>query len=313
MEKIVEIVGRQLRSESTAEEEKLLSEWIEKDPANAKVYEEIKWIWDNAAQHYEQEEVNVEEAWSLFSQKRAEQEILQQTKNNTKKVWLAAAAVVMAMLFGYLYISPVATDQNEVVYTAGTKSTENIQLPDGSAIWLNKNAAITYAEQNGQRHVVLTGEAFFDVAHDEEKPFVIRTGKMNTQVLGTSFNIRHQTGEPTVVSVASGKVKVYDDRQTVLLTKGEESLYHSASGKLEKNARQDPNFLSWKTEKLVFENSTIDYVIVALERHYGHKLKAQQSDVDEVRLTASFDQQPLDQVLDLIYLTTDVQLTISNP
>lgn len=311
MEKIVEIVGKQLRGEITTGENEHLAEWLKSDAANQKVYEEIKWVWDNTAQHYKEEEVNIGEAWSAFTKQR--DQMAQEKAPLEKRVWIAAAAIVLAMLFGYLYINPISTTKNEVRYAANSTIQENIQLPDGSLIWLNKNAKVTYGESNGERLVTLAGEAFFEVAHDANKPFVIHTGNMQTQVVGTSFNIRYQAEEPVVVSVASGKVKVYDDNQTILLTKGQESQYHATTGKLEKKASQDPNFLSWKTGKLVFENSTIDYVIRTLFRHYGQQLTAIQPDVDNVRLTASFEQQSLEQVLELIYLTTDVQLTISNP
>ncbi|MEQ9288583.1 MAG: FecR domain-containing protein [Cyclobacteriaceae bacterium] len=311
MEKIVEIVGKQLRGEITTGENEHLAEWLKSDAANQKVYEEIKWVWDNTAQHYKEEEVNIGEAWSAFTKQR--DQMAQEKTPLGKRVWIAAAAIVLAMLFGYLYINPIPTTKNEVVYAANNTIQENIQLPDGSLIWLNKNAKVTYGESNGERLVTLAGEAFFEVAHDANKPFVIHTGNMQTQVVGTSFNIRYQAEEPVVVSVASGKVKVYDDNQTILLTKGQESQYDARTGKLEKSVSQDPNFLSWKTGKLVFENSTIQYVTQTLFRHYGQQLAAIQPDVDEVRLTASFEQQSLEQVLELIYLTTDVQLTISNP
>lgn len=162
-------------------------------------------------------------------------------QRNKKWYWAAAILLVAsAGLFALLQInkgeknsSPVSY-VNEVSTRPGSKS--KIQLPDGSMVWLNAGSKLTYTKDFGKknREVMLTGEAFFDVTKNPEKPFLIQTNSINIKVLGTAFNVKaYPEDKQTETSLIRGNIEV-----TI------------------KNRPNDKIFLS-PSEKLVVENSSV--------------------------------------------------------
>jgi hypothetical protein len=113
-----------------------------------------------------------------------------------KKQWLVAASLLAGLcLSAYIYrnnildyVSPITTRQ----IAAANGKIVNITLADGTKIWLNGGSKLTYPDKfrGDRREITLTGEAFLDVAHDDHQSFIIHTGAVRTQVLGTSFNIK---------------------------------------------------------------------------------------------------------------------------
>ncbi|WP_131537287.1 FecR family protein [Pedobacter nototheniae] len=133
---------------------------------------------------------------------------------NLRRFIGSAAAILVVAIGIYFFRSNLSSfinpvHQQEIWSKAGER--KKIQLADGSKIWLSPNSKLNYPDQfnDKQRIVSLDGEAFFEVAHDEKHPFIIKTGKVNTAVLGTSFNISAYSKENTVnVTLVSGKVAV---------------------------------------------------------------------------------------------------------
>lgn len=165
--------------------------------------------------------------------------------SNPRKKWYWAAAAILVLSFGLLWLTrpgkaentgseTAASDINEVSTRPGSKSM--VKLPDGSVVWLNAGSKISYNKDFGKelREVYLTGEGFFDVSKNKEKPFIIHTSSIKIKVLGTAFN-----------------VKAYpEDKQT------ETSLIH---GSIEVTIRNRPNdkIILAPSEKLIVENNEV--------------------------------------------------------
>ncbi len=170
-------------------------------------------------------------------------------QRNKKWYWAAAILVIASTgLFALTQLNKgeknnaLASYVNEVSTRPGSKS--KIQLPDGSMVWLNAGSKLTYTKDFGKknREVVLTGEAFFDVTKNPEKPFLIQTNSINIKVLGTAFNVKaYPEDKQTETSLIRGNIEV-----TI------------------KNRPNDKIFLS-PSEKLVVEN------IVAIENYKNEK------------------------------------------
>jgi transmembrane sensor len=139
------------------------------------------------------------------------------SKSSAKK-WMVAASLIAGLSISvtaawyYRYmlldrVSPIMTKQ----LVAANGQMVNITLADGTKVWLNGGSKLTYPEsfRGKKREVMLVGEAFMDVAHDPEKAFIVHTGNVHTQVLGTSFNVKAYPEDSFIkVDVKSGKVAV---------------------------------------------------------------------------------------------------------
>ncbi|RFS21710.1 FecR family protein [Chitinophaga silvatica] len=203
----------------------------------------------------------------------------------------AASVLLMAGLFALLNngrskttVPTLALQQNK----AGERKI--IQLSDGSTIHLGAASQLQYPEQfTGEtREITLNGEAFFEIATDPGHPFIIHTGSIATTVLGTSFKIAAFEGQPLVVSVATGKVRVDDSsngqiRQLAILTAGKQVSWINEKASLENIRSED--VAGWQTGRLVFNNQTLQEVATTLERWYDVKISFSHSQKAKEKVT----------------------------
>lgn len=173
-------------------------------------------------------------------------------------------------------IDPVSTKQ----LTAVNGQVINYTLADGTKVWLNGGSKLTYPDKfRGElREITLEGEAFLEVAHDAKKSFIVHTGSIRTQVLGTSFNVKAYPEQSFVkVDVASGKVGVMpaQNAPTVFLTPAEEVIVDKKTNTSLKAKNIDITLLTdWRDGGLTFKNAALGEVVNALEHRFNVKIKA---------------------------------------
>ena len=195
-------------------------------------------------------------------------------------------------------------------------------LPDGSHIVLNSGSKVTYPDKfrNGKRDISLQGEAFFKVVRDEQKPFIVHTGHMRTQVLGTSFNIQAYPNEQTMrVSVLTGKVAVslYKDsidstpQQQQLLTVNEQVYFDRITGAFEKQYVSAMPSVAWTEGKLILRNVSFLEIAHTLERWYNVRIELHPTTGESCRFTANFGENTtLNDVLEMLRITNHIQYSI---
>jgi ferric-dicitrate binding protein FerR (iron transport regulator) len=193
-----------------------------------------------------------------------------------------------------------------------------IRLNDGSVIHLGSDSKLEYPEVfNGtSREIVLTGEAFFEIAEDPAHPFIVHTGNIQTTVLGTSFKIDAFTGCPLSVAVATGKVRVdrkYGNelKQMAVLTPGNEMVWDSHQAK--RHTVDISDVEGWKKGRLVFNNATLKEIAVELERTYNVKIsfKEQQKQLERLTVTL-FVASPLSRTLETLAAGSNFRYSINN-
>lgn len=193
-----------------------------------------------------------------------------------------------------------------------------IRLNDGSVIHLGSDSKLEYPEvfKGASREIVLTGEAFFEIAEDPAHPFIVRTGNIQTTVLGTSFKIHAFTGHPLSVAVATGKVKI-DRRdgdkveQLAVLTPGNEIVWDQHQVKLNTIAIADVE--GWQRGRLVCNNKTLKEIAMELERSYNVKISFKKQQKQEERLTVTlFVSSPLAQTLETLAAGSNFRYSINN-
>ncbi|MFB3388643.1 FecR family protein [Flavobacterium sp. LAR06] len=221
------------------------------------------------------------------------------------KNWAIAASLLLLMGLSFLvYQSSVSTITKQYATKPGEHA--KIMLSDGTKIWLNAGSLLKYPAQfkGDTREVYLTGEAFFDVAKDKKHPFIIHTDKMDTKVLGTSFNVQaypdHTTQE---VSVLTGRVNVKSivTQENVYVTPGQKVVFKSQNNKLKAFTDIPVNSISlWRKNIIVFEDAPLPEVIATINRNYNVTVEIGNKNLNNLKISAYFKELPVDEVVALV-------------
>jgi ferric-dicitrate binding protein FerR (iron transport regulator) len=213
-------------------------------------------------------------------------------KKWVKKSKLLAAACVLGLagIGAYLYVNRSGPSQGSSVNNAETLSilsvprgqTGWVQLADGTKVWLNAASTLRYpASFSGKERVVeLSGEALFEVAQNATMPFLVRSGDMQVQVLGTRFDMKSYTDEPVrKIALLEGSVKIIRGMETAILHQGDEAEieYPSQGDKIEPirvNHGIDPGLvLAWKEGYMQFNNDDLQAVMREIARNYDYNIE----------------------------------------
>ncbi len=251
-----------------------------------------------------------------------------------------AASIIGFSFFVYDKINakePIKNSLNEVATKRGSKSF--IKLPDGTQVWLNADSKLTFKENFGDktREVSLNGEAFFDVFHDAEHPFIIHTGKADVKVLGTTFNIRNYPLEKTMeATLVKGKIEVtLTDRpdekiiihpqEKIIISKennfpvNTESKAKNIAATVDKVILTTATFkdslmaeTSWMKDKMVFVNQCLGKIAEELERKFAVTIVFKTNAVKQYRYTGVFDKETVSEIFHIIQLSRKINYSINN-
>ncbi|WP_192348669.1 FecR family protein [Algoriphagus sp. Y33] len=238
-------------------------------------------------------------------------------KSSVRKRYLVPSlmAVAMVLLSGVLFYRLFyvgSPDQRmKLVTENGQKTT--VVLSDGTKVSLNSGTTLTYPEtfDENVRKVELDGEAFFQVERDEARPFTIVSGELSTKVLGTSFNINTHGASVIKVGVVTGKVKVGDGDQEVVLTPGLESEYKLESRSFLINKVDVSEINSWMDDRIVFRNLPLDQAFDQLERWYDVEFIYDIKELINCKINGDFNDQRLRSVLETLGFIYGIQYEIS--
>ncbi len=224
----------------------------------------------------------------------------------------AAAAVVVFALLAILwrgYQAEISTAGTESDLAAATptiyqveigQAPKRFELPDGSFVWLNAGSRLTIAADFGVavRAVSLVGEAFFDVQRDTLHRFIVQTGTIHTQVLGTSFNVSAYKREPIQVSVATGWVQVSDSaKHQVRLNPSDQVVIHSDTQDWEKGKVPLAHIASWREGVIWLNGSMLSEVVNKFERRFGHSFVMAQPETGTCKLYGKVSMQNISGLL----------------
>lgn len=254
-------------------------------------------VWDLSGRYEGKFNPDADAAWNRF---KATARPVRKLKPNYFR-WINAAAIALAMgVLAWIWINKAPSLQS--VRTLASERKE-IRLDDGTKVILNHNSSLHFAKNligEQERKVVLEGEAYFDVAHDKDKQFVIAAGDATITVLGTAFNVRAYPGEAGVeVEVERGIVQLGDESHKVVLHAGEKSEWRPG---IALQAEKSPglNAQSWRTGRLVFASLPLSNAMKALERNYEVKIDISHSGIQDCVLTSNFDKEPLNRVFAIL-------------
>ncbi|NIG55039.1 FecR family protein [Chitinophaga sp. Cy-1792] len=250
--------------------------------------------------------------------------------------WMAAAVCIFLGVAGIKYL-PELNNHNGPSHVSHLVTTRpghrmQLKLPDGTSVWMNASSSISYSGdfEGHLREVRLSGEAFFDVAPDNNRPFVIHTNTIDVRVLGTAFNIRSYDDEKeTETALIRGAVEVTlrnDPGKKIILKPKEKILINNnrcdsannlatpkqseespliVLSKIRYWGRDSSNNLesAWVRNRLVFDKETLTDIAGKIERWYNVKINISDSRISESRYTGNFENEKLEEVLEALRLT----------
>ena len=259
------------------------------------------------AKHYEERRLDTDKAWQQFAGKHQIRRSV-----SFRRYWMAAASVLLLLVgFGTYFI----TDRNSpewVAITTDPGQIKEVYLPDSTLISMAGSSFLRYdakAYGKERRVVEMKGKAFFLVTRNEARPFSVYTERTEVTVLGTSFQVNEQP-RGTDVNVMTGKVRFAVtgcEMDKVILTAGMSASYSMENNGITILKEEDLNNLSWKTRQLRFNDTPLEKVIDDLNEYYQVKV-INKTEAPNLKLTATFNDLPLEEVLLVINQTLDTRL-----
>ena len=296
-----------LLGEASPEEEQVVIEWMKENETHQEYYNQFKKIWDQSKALASGSNVDVNKAWERFQNKIAGQHEPSKILRPRFSWIKIAASFILIAGFGIAFmLINKNTEPKEMVAQTG----QNVlidTLSDGSVITLNKRSTITYPSKfkGSTRAIALKGEAFFNVAPDKKKPFIISVNDVEVTVVGTSFNIKSENGNTEVV-VETGVVHVTRSGKTVELNAGEKVVMHANDSIASKEAVDEKLYNYYRTKEFVCDETPLWKLVQVLNEAYDAKIIIGRKELNDKRITTIFYNESLEKILEVIHLTFDI-------
>jgi len=328
----INLIYKKLSGELTPPEAKQLNAWIAQSDDNRLTATSVEKAWQASDNLQPKVEVDLDTEFAslenllddepaVTSKKEA---TIKPIKTPTQKAaprrnWLSIAAGLLLLIgAGFLLrnsLSSGGTVTNKPLEWVTINTADEgqmVNLSDDSKVYLNKHSKLDYPNKfaGNQRLVKLKGEAFFEVSHDAQNPFIVQTDYEQITVLGTSFNVNTNPQSRTVVYVATGKVELKQtntDRKTIL-KKGDRGQSSTQTGQVENLGQQLPNDMAWRTQKLEFVDTPMLEVLTQITKMYDVKISIGNPDLKKCTFTSTFENQKIETVLETLKTVLDIKV-----
>jgi len=310
-------IAKYLDQEMNIEEQEEFEKIIQSDQEYDKLISSVQKVWNETKNKQNMLEVNTDSAWEklknrIENQKTATRQFENIRKSSYRKMYSVAfrvaAVIIIAAGLSFViikaFISPSDSADRQLTVRSEPDRMMQTTLPDGSIIHIKANSVISYKrKETGTRELALKGEAFFEISHNPDRPFVISTEQALVKVIGTSFSVQADNDNQTVkVYVESGLVlltnKLRED-QSLLIEPGYIGVL--TENGISRKLNEDENYLSWKTGKLEFRETGLSAVIADLNHTYGTNIIFGNPEIADCHFTGTFlNHQPVDTVLEVL-------------
>ncbi|RAJ10591.1 FecR family protein [Chitinophaga skermanii] len=325
LDNIDALIARKLDGTLTQAEQAALSEWIAADATHLSYYQSIQEVWGLTGRTQWAPEPDVSDNWMKFQSKLQAQERPNELKvvhkANNKRTWLRVAAIALPILIAtpliYNHFKPSAVEVASTTIRTANGEKKTLQLADGTTVHLNENSSLAYNNDfnTAKRNIQLTGEAFFDVAQNDTKPFAVTAGRSRTEVLGTSFNIKAYHPQPVEIAVTSGKVAFMAETNAnnkVVLTAGHKGILQ-LDETITTQPIDAPVFTQWREMRFTYHKDPFSKVINDVEKTFGIDIEVSDAEILKTDYNGLFTtQMKVPEVLEVITITTGTQWKFEN-
>ena len=275
------VIQKYFAGETSEQEEKYLLAWLEESEEHRKYFFELKSIWNARNVFAESADLGRFAAFMRSTDARiakiAGEERARRRRGLLRWSMSAAAAVLLVVCAGFAWHFLAGPDIYRV-YENNTETVTTVTLDDGTQVWLNSESSLVFPVRfgDGPREVTVTGEAYFDVAHDEAHPFVVKTENLSVRVLGTAFNVRAHAADPlTEVVLERGSVRLQtpEGYNLVRLHPNQRAVFDAAKDDIEVEEIYAEHFVTERYNLVAMKNATIGEIIARIESNYGVRIR----------------------------------------
>lgn len=313
---IDDLLVKQLLGEASIDEIGKVDKWLNESAANRKYYEDFRMIWEQSKQLASKNEVDEQAAWSKLQQRINSDDSHVSGSGSFeynapvksiplyRNTWMRVAAALLVLLgSAWMYFNfswQVTRQANEVAITE--------TLPDGSVVVLNRNASISYPSRflGKSRNVSLTGEAFFTVTPNKDKPFIIAANEAAVKVVGTSFNVK-TTENKTEVIVETGIVEVSKVNKGITLKPHQKATVTKEKAVPELEQNTDELYTYYRTKEFVCNATPLYRLTDVLSEAYDVKISITDERIRTMPITTVFHNEPIDAIIDVVCATLNLR------
>lgn len=315
-----ELIAKRLSGNIRDDEARMLDAWIARDPEHKEYYDHLVSVW-SLTQKGQVQTTDVDADWTIF-EKRLQQNPATLTIPKIRVLQIkpsrvalrVIASVAAVLLIGVVLVSVLLREPkaNLIAASAGDRTRFEVVLPDGSKVILRRGGSVEYNEDFKERDIVLHGEAYFEVTHDEAHPFTVSAGNGSVRVLGTKFNVKERDDKTVELYVTEGRVafapasrkfdaKIFSEGQAGMLAP-------QAEAEVERTAAPGPNATSWISGRLVFDHTSLDHVLEDIARHFAVQVQVADSALFSCELKADFENATLATVFETLRFSLNLDI-----
>ena len=305
----IEMMNRYLRHEATSEEKAELLRGIGTSQMQQVFDEKAAGLWNSASSELDEETRN-EMRQNLLQHIREERSVGR--RHLWKKICRIASVVLLPVavflaVVAYYEIGQAESDKTPFSFVVDSGQKASMTLPDGTKVWLNSASKLSYypSYNRDDRRVYLTGEAYFEVAKNPDKQFVVACQGVEVEALGTTFNVKGYDDDATVsTSLIEGSVRVSHDDRSVLLDPSETVDFDKSSRLFAKSKIEDNRQVDfWRRNILYFRSATLAEIAKTMERLYGVSVEFESDALKEISFSGSIRNNSLTNAFYIISLT----------
>lgn len=308
------------KGELDQQEARAIESWASESEENEKTLMSLAKVYNlgQLARTYTEKEV--EDAWKKTCARFG---VAPRARNPLKRQWVfwsmaVAIALLVAVNLALVLNAPVAGTDKAIILTSQQGKFVKYTLPDSTVVTLNHNSSLEFplAFNGDERRVKLNGEGYFDVARDEEKPFIVETGKeIQIKVLGTEFNLQSFSSDDIVqVSLISGSVEISRNGVadfSYIMHPSERFTCNVSNWEMKVETLKGITGVEWMSNKLVFMDTTLKEVARQISNHFGVQVIIEEEGLNSIRFSGSFDNRDLGTVLSYMEQTCGIKTMIT--
>lgn len=312
-EHIDDLIAKYFLGEATAEEQQEVLQWKSLSGANEKYFAQMQKLLQHTSTA---PRFDTNAAWKKVQQQIAEKPSGKIVPFYANKYFLRIAAAIVGVLLVSVVIFNNMNTLTQTHTLMTNNETLNDTLPGGAIVFLNKNTTLEsiYNARKKQHLVKLSGEAFFDINKKPDEQFIIETGNIFIEDIGTAFNVKSYVSEnEIIIAVQHGEVLLYasEKEKGISVSAREQGIFDKATQTFSKQTWNDQNTLAYKTRLFRFNDMALKEVVASLNSVYETKINIS-SAIENCHITFNIDNETIEVVADVIAETLGLEKSVAN-
>lgn len=310
------LIHKYLSGDLSSTEVEQFTCWLKEDETHQKLLDEAKrnWLPESGSDEI-LEQATRELRYKINLNQSLEHNFKGVTKTS-KRIVLNAMRIAAIFIAGVIFtqvlqvtvLSPGAMDAAYCAVNAERGQKSRLTLPDGTEVWLNSESKIRFSTEGflANRHVELSGEAYFDVRHNERSPFVVKTKAYDVEVLGTEFNVMaYEDIGRTETILVKGKVKITKGGKELALNPGQKATFEANQLSVKEIDLEQVN--GWKRNELRYDAVSFQELVFSLERWFDVQIEINDPRLYDVEYSGVFkNDETIEEVLEALKFTTSI-------